>query len=134
MWIVFLCKRVSRKTRVIFSTSFFTSYAHAQKNIHRATSKQKETTSDCYWLSKGVFGLPFDQKLLRKDSNSHKAFLLFTNCELLRLKAITFVIWRVVSSKYKLNKLNAEFFVFVVRWNDLSSDFVSLNMACANFK
>ena len=126
------CKHVV-KIQVIFFTSF-SRCTRKIKNIHWAPSKQKEKTSDCYCLFKGVFGLPFDQKLPRKDSNNHKAFLLFTRCELLRLKDITFVIWRVVSSKYKLKKLNAEFFVFVVRWDDLSSDFVSVNMACANFK
>ena len=71
-------------------------------------SKQKEKTSDCYCLFKGVFGLHFDQKLPRKDSDNHKSFLLFTRCELLRLKAITFVIWRVVSRHTSWTQLNAE--------------------------
>ena len=109
MWIVFkFCERVV-KTQVIFSTSFLRR-ARKIKNIHQATSKGK--TSYYYCLFKGVFGLPFDQKLPRKDSNNHKAFLLFTRCELLRLKAITFVIWRVVSRCTSWTQLNAEFLVY----------------------
>ena len=98
MWIVFKFASATSKHESIFSTSFYVAHANL-KTIHRATSKQKETTSDCNCLSKGVFGLPFDQKRPRKDSYNHKSFLLFTRCELLSLKAITFVIRRVVSRR-----------------------------------